>query len=1115
MGKRLLTAFLVVVAILAWCPQRAKGDGSYYDGTIQVKFNDNLSSNVSTAFYFIDDSDRGVAHFVYGARANTAPITVGNATIMNANAIRSTFSHLDVVVTSTGLNSREVARIPVTLGTTSSSATMTIGNFVLVDIASGAPLGLGRYELEYWGYNMVGSEAGEKIRLEPAGDNGLTGSAHVPITPSVLTVHFRPVFSGSTANLKPKLNDSNLEFFGYIHDRTTQFNNYNPLIDIIGGELSSYNVNNGQFSVRIAQVSKAGAGALALTFDGVIVYAWDVEPGPFPALRINPGIFRTEEEQSILITPYVNDYYYNSYNLDLIELENNRFSVELTGVPIYSNSLTRYNFELSEYTNPNSIAGMETRRKVVFDTGNDLSYNGIRFASSGTLKITIRSEDGNYISQVDLPVERSGNNDGLIGAPPYLSYAGEAELNMRFSLPSGRPVREYNGTVTVTGQDPISVSRSSENSFFYEMEAVTFNMMGRGSVAVRVSTVDSEYDSRSWSREFNFARPTITLSHTNINLDDEMSLTVFLRDPSGNAINNGTVYIDGVGSRTSSGNGEYRFSSYKWSTPGYRRIQAYGSDGTLLADFSKLLYVKPPELLTLQCYDDTVMANAEHTIRATVTDEQGRELTSARVLAFVDGATTPIYSVWNAANREYTIRVNAQETVVLRAESSDGRRVSGEIELTAANPEISSNLSMLTANYMERLVLSFLSPTGQPLSGTVALRGQNLQVAERNIRGIQANGNSTASKTGVTVEIDIYCRPLTGTAVPMLLVDFTYGGRTYRELLTIPIGEAKINVTPTRLMAGISSELSLEVVGASGKGISGVPVEFQGATVSSSGTTNIDGKVNFRVTPASTVTEYILEVTRTDSFVQTGNRASKEQVKVPVDKDTSPPVISITNLGASNYITVEEDNFTFSITVTDDVALDTLFINTVSIPLSGTSETLSEAVMLSPGDNQFAFSARDKANNVSARRDITIRYNAAPPTAPPTQGPPTPTSQPILLFIDRDIVMQGGQVMTKPPRNPTTINGRTMLPFRYLIQTLLGGTVDYVELTESITAYIGGNVVNMVVGDNVIYVNGRQVILDQPPVEIEGTTLVPLRAFESVVTRIDWDPVGFVATIYP
>ena len=90
-----------------------------------------------------------------------------------------------------------------------------------------------------------------------------------------------------------------------------------------------------------------------------------------------------------------------------------------------------------------------------------------------------------------------------------------------------------------------------------------------------------------------------------------------------------------------------------------------------------------------------------------------------------------------------------------------------------------------------------------------------------------------------------------------------------------------------------------------------------------------------------------------------------------------------------------------------------------------------------------------------------------------------------------------------------------MLPFRYLVQTVLGGTVEYIEATEAINAWINGNVINMVVGRSDMYINGQLIILDQPPVETGGHTLVPVRAFESIVTRIEWNPLSFVVTIYP
>ena len=1110
MRKRSILCTLILVGLIAL------GSQVLANSNVQVSFT--VPSTDSANFFQYVDGGRGIAHFVYDQRIDSlAGSQYFNAVLHNPADFYDAANGIQEIHMVLYRNNQPITTYTASLNTSTATVNFistkntggSVNNLTLY-ADDGARLGIHSYDVRYfYSYTPTGlSTDSYEVSASGVFTAGTNNNTHYPATPTRLNIQYKPQFTGSFANAKPRMNEG-FEVGFNIFARVGEAPSFNPRIDVIGGVMSDYhyNSNNGQHFISISRISAAGPDALKLTFDGIVVKAWDVEAGQFPGIQINPGTLRAEEDVSIQIVPLVNDDYFSGYSLR--ELDGRNFAVELTGVPIYYSSVSswRYNQTLSEQSSTSGNSTTWTFRKLVFDSGDDLTFNQLRFAGNGTLDVKIISDDGRYVSSVKIPVERSNTGDGIVGAPPYMSYAGETTMSLRFQLPSGRPVREYSGTISAPGLDTIDIGRSSETSFFYETENVTFEMMGRGTLSVRLTTVDSDYDSRSWSRDYSYSRPTMTLSQSTIRLDEEMSLIVYLRDANGSAVNNGTVVIDGIGERSSSGNGEYRFTGVRWNVPGHRSIQAYASDGTLLANFNKLLLIQAPELLTLSSDSQTVMAGAEHTIRCTVTDENGRELGGARFFAIIDGEEKTVPATWSSSTRDYAVKVNAMETVILRAESGDGRKLSNEIELVATKPEVRCNLDMLTSLYAERLEFTFFSPTGEALAGTVALRGVNLQIAERNIRGTAANGTTSSNRTGVSVQMDLYCRPTgTGTATPQVMVDFTFGGRTYKDILSLPVGQATLSVTPQRLMSGVQETVTLEIKGAAGKGIPGVSVEFQGTSTSSSGTTNSDGKVSFSVTPVSTAVEYTLEVTRTDQFVQSGNRPTKEQIKIPVEKDTTAPILTITNLGSNNFIEVETSTFTFDFALSDNVALDTLFVGLTAYPLSGASATHSETVNLSVGDNSFSFMLRDKAGNQSARRDVTVRYSLP---RPPQQ------SQPVILYIGLPTVIQGTNILPPPPKNPITMNGRTMLPFRYLVQTVLGGRVDYIAATEAINAWVNGHEINMVVGDERIYVDGVQIILDQAPFETDGHTLVPLRAFEQVVTDLRWDPVAFAVTIIP
>ena len=120
-------------------------------------------------------------------------------------------------------------------------------------------------------------------------------------------------------------------------------------------------------------------------------------------------------------------------------------------------------------------------------------------------------------------------------------------------------------------------------------------------------------------------------------------------------------------------------------------------------------------------------------------------------------------------------------------------------------------------------------------------------------------------------------------------------------------------------------------------------------------------------------------------------------------------------------------------------------------------------------------------------------------------APAADALQPIVLTIDSMLVVRGKELLPDPPVAPQIINGRTMLPFRYLIQTLLGGTVDWNDATRTVRASINGIDFRMTIGDENIFVGGDILTYGQAPVIVDGYTLVPLRAFEAAVERIAWN----------
>jgi len=114
-------------------------------------------------------------------------------------------------------------------------------------------------------------------------------------------------------------------------------------------------------------------------------------------------------------------------------------------------------------------------------------------------------------------------------------------------------------------------------------------------------------------------------------------------------------------------------------------------------------------------------------------------------------------------------------------------------------------------------------------------------------------------------------------------------------------------------------------------------------------------------------------------------------------------------------------------------------------------------------------------------------------------------AEPIQMTIGSLVVTQGSVQLPEPSQAPQIMNNRTMLPFRYLVETILGGEVVYESEARSISAKVNGHEVSMVVDQLEIMINGTPHEYGQAPVVVDGSTLVPLRAFQLFVEELGWD----------
>ena len=76
---------------------------------------------------------------------------------------------------------------------------------------------------------------------------------------------------------------------------------------------------------------------------------------------------------------------------------------------------------------------------------------------------------------------------------------------------------------------------------------------------------------------------------------------------------------------------------------------------------------------------------------------------------------------------------------------------------------------------------------------------------------------------------------------------------------------------------------------------------------------------------------------------------------------------------------------------------------------------------------------------------------------------------------------------------PMLVNERTMVPLRAVFEAL-GAEVNWDDGTKTVTAQCGDDLLSLIVGSDVMNVNGEKVILDSAAFIQNDRTYVPLRA---------------------
>ena len=115
----------------------------------------------------------------------------------------------------------------------------------------------------------------------------------------------------------------------------------------------------------------------------------------------------------------------------------------------------------------------------------------------------------------------------------------------------------------------------------------------------------------------------------------------------------------------------------------------------------------------------------------------------------------------------------------------------------------------------------------------------------------------------------------------------------------------------------------------------------------------------------------------------------------------------------------------------------------------------------------------------------------------------------IRMFLDDpQMLVDGNPKEVDPGRGttPSSINGRTMVPIRAVVEAMLG-SIGWDEETKEISIIANGHTVLMWLDKTDLVVDGQEKTMDVAPISVNGRTLVPVRfAAENIGCKVEWLP---------
>lgn len=119
----------------------------------------------------------------------------------------------------------------------------------------------------------------------------------------------------------------------------------------------------------------------------------------------------------------------------------------------------------------------------------------------------------------------------------------------------------------------------------------------------------------------------------------------------------------------------------------------------------------------------------------------------------------------------------------------------------------------------------------------------------------------------------------------------------------------------------------------------------------------------------------------------------------------------------------------------------------------------------------------------------------------------------VVLQLDNQKAIVEGKTETLDVP-PMVVEGRTLLPLRFVAEKAAGAAVAWDDATKTATITAGDKIITVTLGEKKLVVNGSDLALDVAATVVGGRTLVPLRAIvDAIGKKVFWDPTNKLIVI--